>query len=254
MSTPPAYGGPPQQPMPAAPSQPTAPPRRGPGRWIALGCAGLLGVALVCGLLTALGMALGRNATPTTAARSAPTRTAAPTRTVAAASRATTTRTGASASPPPLVISGCGGGAVQIGFDAQLRNDLDQWNRVVGAANPVTRAWNDLLTVTNGIKTHQEAAGNAQLIAAADNYLTAAQVGLPALQAEKTGRFATLAAKESTTIEVGMRWTTLLRTAAADSNVEAWNQAIDVSDEVDAAKTALDAEVETQCSFWRSRR
>ena len=250
MSTPPAYGGPP--PLPPIAPGPSAQPRRGPGRWIALGCAGLLGVALLCGLLTALGVALGRgrSTTPTVAANRAPTRTTVPT----GGGATTATRAATPATPAPMVVHGCGGGTVQIGFDAQLRRDLDQWNRVVDAANPVTRAWNELLQVSNGIKTHREAAGNTQLVAVADNYLAVAQAHLPALRAETAGRFEMLATQEVAVIEAGMQWVTLLRTAAADSDQAAWNRSIDVSGEVDVAKGALDAELEEQCDFWRSRR
>jgi hypothetical protein len=46
---------------------------------------------------------------------------------------------------------------------------------------------------------------------------------------------------------------TLYRQAIAESDSDLWNEAIDASAEVDTARDALEAEIDKQCDFWRSR-
>lgn len=212
------------------------------GGLVLCSCAGCLGIAVVS----------SRNggsatATPGSAIAIA---TATPARSAAPSSAAGV----ATATAAPIVVSGCGGGSVQLGFDRQLRADLDQWNRVVDHANIVTRAWNAFLTATNDLN-YTQAAGNPAAIAASDSFLTTAQAELPALRTEAgTGRFATLAGEEVATIEAEVKFVTLYRKAVAESDKTAWNDAIDASDATDTARTKLQAEIDRQCDFWRSHR
>jgi len=135
-----------------------------------------------------------------------------------------------------------------------LRADLDQWHRIVDAANAITRSWNALFDTPRGV-TFAQAAGDAGLVAAADAYLAAAQAQLPALRAEVgAGRFAPLAARRVALTEAEIAYVTLLRQAVAASDGEVWDRAVDALSAVEEADGALKAEVERQCEFWRSRR
>ena len=83
----------------------------------------------------------------------------------------------------------------------------------------------------------------------------ASQAELPTLRTEATssGRFAQLAAQEIATIEAEVEFVTLYRKAIAESDSDTWNEAIDASAKVDTAREALEAEIDKQCDFWRSR-
>ena len=215
---------------------------------VLIGAAGALAALVVCcgALAVAAALGVGR-ATPTAAVAAAPTATRTP-------SRAVTSPTAATPTPAPLVVGGCGGSSVVIGYDAQLRADLNQWNRIVDAANAITEAWNTFLAATNDASFAQ-AAGNATLVGATDAYLTVAREKLPALQAETgAGRFAPLAARRVTLTEAQITYATLFRQAVDQSDREAWNRAADSGTAVDGARDAFNGEVERQCEFWRSRR
>ena len=204
----------------------------------------LLGALGVCTVAACVGLAL-------VGARPDSTTPATPTR----ASATSTSRPAlATPTPAPVIVPGCGGGSVVIGNDARLRADLDQWNRIVGAANEVTRAWNTLLT-TKGATGFAQAAGDPQLVAAADAYLAVAEAKLPLLTAETAaGRFGALAQREVSLVEAGVQYATQFRQAIATSDRDAWNQAVAAAEAVEAADRDLDAEVERQCDFWRARR
>jgi hypothetical protein len=192
-------------------------------------------------------------AATSTIARTSAARTSTPT-TRASTGSAAPAGSAATATPAPIVVSGCGGGTVSVGFNPQLRADLDQWNRIVDDANAATGGWNNFLTVTNDL-SFTEASGNPQAIAAADAFLAVAQAELPTLRTEATssGRFAQLAAQEIATIEAEVEFVTLYRKAIAESDSDTWNEAIDASAKVDTAREALEAEIDKQCDFWRSR-
>ncbi|HET8631288.1 MAG TPA: hypothetical protein VFL91_28035 [Thermomicrobiales bacterium] len=160
--------------------------------------------------------------------------------------------------PPPtaeaVAVRGCGGGIVSIRVNPQLEKDLVQWNRIVEAANKLTAAWNKYADDTSAITTFDDAAGNSIFVASVDAVLAAAQEQLPIFQAEAAGgRFATLAEKHRADTSIMIRYLSLLRDVAATEDVDTWNSAIDVQDELDDANTALDAEVQIQCAFWRSQ-
>ena len=204
----------------------------------------LLGVLGVCTVAACVGLAL-------VGARPDSTTPATPTR---APAMSTSRPALATPTPAPVAVPGCGGGSVVIGNDARLRADLDQWNRIVGAANEVTRAWNTLLTTTGAVGFAQ-AAGDPQFVAAADAYLAAAEAKLPLLTVETAaGRFGALAQREVSLAEAGVQYATLFRQAIATSDRDAWNRAVAAAEAVEAADRDLDAEVERQCDFWRARR
>jgi hypothetical protein len=206
--------------------------------------AALLGVLGVCTVGACVGLAL-IGALPGSATAATPTR--APATPTSRPALATPT-------PAPVAVPGCGGGSVVIGHDARLRADLDQWNRIVGDANEVTRAWNTLLTTT-GATGFAQAAGDPQLVAAADAYLAVAEAKLPLLTAETTsGRFGALAQREVSLAEARVQYATQFRQAIATSDPDAWNQSVAAAEAVEAADRELDAEVARQCDFWRAHR
>lgn len=235
-------------------------PNRRP--WIIL--ASVIGGLLLCSCVGCIGFSVfasrsGGSATATpgqpvaaatsTFASSSPGRTATVRSSTGSAAPA---GSGATATPAPIVVSGCGGGTVSVGFNPTLRTNLDQWNRIVDDANAATDAWNEFLTVTNDL-SFTEASGNATAIAAADAFLLVAQTELPSLRNETSGRFAPLAAKEVATIEAEVEFVTLYRQAIAESDSDKWNEAIDASEKVDTAREALEAEIDTQCNYWREQ-
>ena len=213
---------------------------RGPWKLLAALLSGLG----ICTVVACVGLAL-------VAARPGSTAPATPTR---APATPTSQPALATPTPAPVAVPGCGGGSVVIGRDARLRADLDQWNRIVGAANEVTRAWNSLLTA-RGATGFAQAAGDPLLVAAADAYLAVAGAQLPLLQAETgSGRFGVLAQREVGFVEAGVQHATLFRQAIATSDPDAWNQAVAAIEAVEAADRDLDAEVARQCDFWRAHR
>jgi hypothetical protein len=244
-----------QAPGPAA-------PRRSPLKLVLAIIGGIIGLALLgCIGLVVLGAIVGDDdATPTPVAGIAPS--TAPT--TQATSRTPTARASAgasasarpsgsaaaSASAAPVVVSGCGGATIR-NPNSQVERDIDQWNRIVGSANKITAAWNTFYEAA--IFDFDEAAGNAQLAALADAYLATANANLPALRAEtSSGRFASMATAEIAAVEAQIAFVTPYRQAVANSDEAAWDQAVAASDALDTTNTALDAEVERQCDYWRS--
>jgi hypothetical protein len=256
MGYPPGASGPPGMPYqgnagPPPGGMPYPPPGAPPPRsrpWLIPLAIVILVVCVGCLAITIVVAATRSDATPTVVAANQPTSvpaTRTSTRTTANSSAA------ASASAAPVVIEGCGSASISNPI-SQISKDISQWNRIVDSANPITDAWN-ALNDASGTRGFEESAGDQQLVALADAFLTVANKNLPALRAEtSSGRFATLATKEVAAVEAKIAFVTPFRKAVAESDSDAWNTAVDASDPLETTRVALNTEIDNQCTYWRT--
>ncbi len=188
-------------------------------------------------------------ATPTT-----PTTTPRPTSTPTPRPTATSTP---APSPTPTaltqVISGCGGGIVSYWpWETDVKDALDQWNRIVEASNPITEAWNHFVISSNGIIEYDQAAGNQGFVEVSDNFITTAERERLTISKEiGRGEFGTWAQVLVAEIDLELEWVRFLRSAAANHSVGA-NQRIAIPATSGMSKTTAQRQprriVERNCS------
>lgn len=254
--SPPIYVPPPEDvPYPAPPPPPGAAPagaRGGPNwRFLAL-VAGLAVVVIGIALALSGVFSGGDDDDADDEAGSAST----PRATRVRDATSTSGQTGAGAEPTQeqVVISACGGTTIEYSrFDTEVPRNIDQWNRIVDAANPITDAWNEFANVMNTVTKFEQAANNPEVLATAANLQAAVETNRPTLEEETAigTKFADLARAELATADAFAELAQMaLDAAAGDAN--AWNASIDQFNVVSERIAASDAATAEACDYFQS--
>jgi hypothetical protein len=219
-------------------------------KWGGIGCAGLIGLCVVVGVIATLldsdddGEAAAAT-TPTVATTVAPESTATP-QLVAAV-------TGTPADEQ-VVIAGCGGATIEYApWEREIPDNIDQWNRIVNAANAITDAWNGYVAATNTVQDFDSVVDNVAVSDAATALTTAVETNRPAIAAETDpdSKFGTLAQAELNLADAFAELARLTAAAAA-GDVDAWNSSIDQQEIVNSRIAESQAETDAACSYFRS--
>lgn len=157
--------------------------------------------------------------------------------------------------PVTAYLDGCGGGIVRYWlWEVDVKNALDQWNRLVEPANLVIEAWNHFVVSTGHVVEYDQAAGNAGFVEVADNYLMTARRELPNIQAESGhGQFGSYADVFARLIALEIEYVDSLRAAAAHYDVGAWNYAVDLQYDLDVIDAEYRAKYVEACDYWANR-
>ncbi len=152
------------------------------------------------------------------------------------------------------MIDSCGGTTLSYyPWETEIPTNIDQWNRIINAANEITTAWNGFVAATDAVPDYDSVVGNEAVISAATLLTSTIEAQYPviAVEADPATMFGALAQAELNTADAIVELARLTVTAAG-GDVNAWNTSIDQWSIVSSAIDGASAVHDIACEYWIS--